>query len=247
MARISKADYETVVVACDHCCEDCVFNRRDLPNIGPYGGEDVICPRCHSEFRMTGDTTNLPYELFIVAAREHFRGKHYMLAVGSLAQAWELFFSTFAGARYLYRPFFLSPRGQRDLDSLNSLQTHLDRALGRFTFYRLRNLVVNTVAQAVAPQTLDEATIAIAQIASMGNKPSPAAISSVCDRDVKQVLEGLGALSIGTLRNEVLHRRAYRPLRAEVERCLEDELRLLYQAQRALGVRSFEELYSGLV
>jgi hypothetical protein len=109
--------------------------------------------------------------------------------------------------------------------------------------------VINTVVRAVAPQILDHAALAIDQIASakMGNNPSPSVISSVADPDTKQVLEGLLALTIGDLRNKVLHRRAYRPLRAEVERCLEDKVRLLYRAQRTLGVRSFEELDAGLV
>jgi hypothetical protein len=151
--------------------------------------------------------------------------------------------------KYLYRPFFLSPRGQRDLDRLNSLQSQLDQALRKFTFNPLRNLLVNTVVQAVAPLTLDEAAIAINQIGSakLGDDPSPAVLSTIADPDTKQVLEGLVALTIGNLRNAVLHRRAYRPLRAEVERCLEDEVSLLYRAQRILGVRSFEELDAGLV
>jgi hypothetical protein len=110
MARISKADYETVVVPCDHCGKECVFNRwEDFTNIGPYAGKDVACPHCSREFRMIGDTINPPYELFIFAAKEYFRGKRYMIAAASMGQAWELFFYTFAGAWYLYRPLsFLS-------------------------------------------------------------------------------------------------------------------------------------------
>ena len=48
MARISKADYETVVVTCDHCGKECVFNRREdfTNNVGPYAGENVICSYC---------------------------------------------------------------------------------------------------------------------------------------------------------------------------------------------------------
>ena len=250
MARISKADYETVAVTCDHCGAECVFNRREnFTNIGPYAGENVACPHCHRDFRMIGDTINPPYELFISAAREYFRGKRYMLATANIGQAWELFFFTFAGGKYLYRPFFLSPMGKRDLDRLNALHCHLDQALRKFTFNPLRNLLVNTVVQAVAPQTLDEAAQAIDKIASanLGADPSPSVISTVADPDIRQVLECLLALSIGNLRNRVLHHRAYRPLRAEVDHCLEDEVLLLYRARTILGVRSFEELRAGLV
>ncbi len=251
MARISKADFEIIVVTCEHCGNECVYNRREdfINNIGPYAGEDVICRHCRREFRIMGDTINPTYELFIFAAREYFRGKRYMLGAASMGQAWELFFSTFAGGHYLYRPFFLSSAGRRDLDRLNSLQSKLDQVLHKYTFYPLRNLVVNSIVQAVAPQTLDEAALAIDRIASaeMGNNPSPSDISPVADLDTNHVLVGLLGLSIGELRNRVLHRRAYRPLRAEVERCLDDEVELLYRAKNVLGVRSFEELDAGLI
>jgi hypothetical protein len=250
MARISKADYETVTVTCDHCGKECVFNRReDFANIGPYAGENVICSYCHREFRMIGDTINAAYELFIVEAREYFRGKRYMLAVATMGQAWELFFSVFARGRYLYRPFFLGPMEQHDLDRLNSLQSELEQALRKFTLNPLRNLLVNTVVKGVAPRTLDEAALTISQIASedLGNDPPKMVTSSVDDPDIKEVLDRMLALSIGNLRNKVVHHRAYRPLRAEVERCLEDEVCLLYRAKGALGIRSFEELDAGLV
>jgi hypothetical protein len=248
MAQISKADYETVAVTCDHCGKEGVFNRREyFMTTGPYAGENVRCTFCGLEFRMMGDIINPAYELFVFAAREYFREKRYMLATAGMSQAWEVFFSTFAAARYLYRPFFLS--AERDIDRLNALQSRLEEVLRKFTFAPLRNLVINTVVQAVAPQNLDEASLAIDKIGptQLGYNPSPVVISSVADVTTRHVLEGLLALSVGDLRNRVLHRRAYRPTRAEVERCLEDEVDLLYRARQILGVRSFDELAAGLL
>jgi hypothetical protein len=249
VARISTADYETVTVACDHCGENAVFNRReDFSHIGPYAGENVVCPNCRREFRMMSDTINPPYELFVFSAREFFRGKRYMQAITSMAQAWELFFSAFAAGHYIYRPFFTTPSAERNLDKLNTLQAQLDGELRRFTFWPLRNLVINTFVQAIGPQTMDEAATAIGLMGSngMGNDPKPIALSSVADPEIRSALEELLALTIGDLRNNVTHHRAYRPLRSEVERCLEDEVKVLYRAQRRLGVRAFGEFSAGI-
>jgi hypothetical protein len=154
VARISSADYETVTVACDYCSEELILNRReDFAHIGPYAGENVQCPNCGREFRMISDTINPPYELFVFSARELFRGKRYMQAVTTMAQAWELFFSASAGAHYLYRPFFMVLSGERDLDKLNTLQARMDHELRHFTFWPLRNLVINTFVQAVNPRS----------------------------------------------------------------------------------------------
>lgn len=165
-----------------------------------------------------------------------------------MAQAWELFFAAFARARYIYRPFFITPGAERDLDKLNSLLALMLSELCRFTFRPLRNLTINTVAQAINPQTLDEATIAIGLISPkrMGSDPKPAVLTSVADPEIQRILEGLLALTIGELRNNVTHHRGYRPVRAEVECCLEDEVNLLYRAQLRLGVREFGEFSAGI-
>jgi hypothetical protein len=61
------------------------------------------------------------------------------------------------------------------------------------------------------------------------------------------VLEGIRALSVSGLRNDVLHHRAYRPLRAQAEQCLREEAALLYRAKRTLAVGSFEEFQAGIL
>jgi hypothetical protein len=142
MARISKADYETVEVTCEHCGAPCIFNRReDFTHLGPYMGESVTCPSCRCAFWMVGDTINLPHELFVFAAKEHFARKRYMLAIATMAQSWELFFSMFADARFLWRPFFPSVKGTNELAKINTLQARLRAELRKSTFHHLRNLL----------------------------------------------------------------------------------------------------------
>jgi hypothetical protein len=248
MAWISKADYETVEVTCEHCGSACIFNRReDFPHVGPYAGESVSCPNCRREFHILGDTINPPYDLFIFAAKEHFGGKRYMLAVAAMAQGWELFFGMFAKARFLYRPFFSSSKGVIELDKLNAIEGQLARALRKFTFYPMRNPLINVVVDDIAPRTLDEAADVIGRIGcGMGNDPSEDDLRSVADPETREILQALFAVGVCRLRNDAFHHRASRPSRSEVQRCLEDEVLLLYRAKCALGVRSFDEMAAGM-
>ena len=248
MAWISSADYETVCVKCEHCGVECVFNRReDFDDVGPYAGENVVCPSCARVFRMVGDNVNPPDEQFVFAAKEHYLHKRYMLAVASMSQAWELCFAIFVAAHYLYRPFFDGQSEERDIDKLNALQAQLADVLRHHTFRPLRNVVINTVAQGINPKTLNESAEAISRIPRLSNDPSDALIASVRDQKTREVLGQMLALTVGELRNKVLHHRAYRPLRAEAERCLESELDVLYRAKKVLRIGTFEEFGAGVM
>ena len=252
MGHISKAEYETVSVTCDHCQNECVFNRReDFDHPGPYGGEKVNCPYCQREFWMNGDRLQEPYDAFVVSAREHFNGKHYMQTITNLGQAWEVFFAASIRSRYLYAPFFAVPEKYRNpdgLDRLNSLAASLDGKLGFTDFRKLRVVLVKSVLGNVAPATLDDADAAIAKITmEKTNRKADQSmlVSYPGDPHIEQVLKGMMDLRVGDLRNAVLHRRAYRPLRVEAEDCLK-EVALLYQAKYRLNVGTFEEWDAGM-
>jgi hypothetical protein len=86
-----------------------------------------------------GDIINPAYELFIFAADEHFKAKRQMLYVGTLTQAWEVFFSTFAYSNYLTRPFFAHGHTVLDCERFNRLSSQLNNAIRKFAFDSLRN------------------------------------------------------------------------------------------------------------
>jgi hypothetical protein len=133
---------------------------------------------------MTGDTVNAVYELFMFAAREHFASKRYMLSVATMAQAWEVFFATFAAARFVFAPFFASPDDDRDTKALNGRLGQLDHATKHFAFARWRNLLLNSVAHGINPGTMEESERAIQQIVpgGLGKEPPAAVIAAVCAR-----------------------------------------------------------------
>lgn len=244
VGNIRDPDYETITAECGHCGSLCVFNRLDdIGEPGPYAGRDVTCPEYGGRFWIFGDIINPAYELLIGSARERFATKRYMQCVALLAQAWEIFFSAYAYSNYLYRPYSASLTADRGPEPFNTLSSQLFGATRRHTFHPLRNVLVNTVVRGVHLQALQESEAAIRRIASenFGRNPKEADVEAFPDADTRDLLGRLRGLTVGELRNDVVHQHARRPRRAEVERCLEQEVGLLYQAKHRLPVYTFEE------
>lgn len=244
VGNIQNPDYETVSAECEHCGALCVFNRIDDIGdpAGPYDGREVICYECGEPFWIHGDIINPAYYLLISSAEERFGTKRYMQCVALLAQAWEIFFSTFLYSNYLYRPYFASLELDPGSEHLLRLSSQLYRATRKFTFYPLRNTLANTVIRQVHPRTLKESEAAIPRIEeeNFGGDPKPSAIEKVPKVEIRNLLEQLQELKIGELRNEVVHQHARRPRREEVEGCLYGEIGLLYRVRDTLPVYTFE-------
>jgi hypothetical protein len=243
MANIREPNYETVTATCDVCGADCVLSRiDDLREIMPIAGRHVVCPACGQDFWIKGDRLNTAYQFLLDDATEHFQAKRYMPAIASLGQAWEVFFATCALSTYVYRPFFKSERSYRSASELNALTQTLHGAITRFTWFPLRNLVINIAVRNVRPASVEEAEKEIARISAegFGNDVSVETIAAASERQ-REVAESLLTLTVGGLRNRVVHMRAYRPRRHEVEPCLEAELSVLYRVKHRLGIGDFLE------
>jgi hypothetical protein len=250
MAHIAKADYETITVDCDHCHDTNLFSRiSDIGEVGPYSGRYVNCLACREPFWITMDTASPAYEQFIHDADQHFGNKRYMLAVASLTQAWEIFLSTFADSTLLFRPFFAQDPVERDVSVLNRVQLQLHHAVRRFSFYDLRNLLFNIVSSGLAPSGLDQTEALIPRIEEerWDQEPRADALNAVAGHELRDLLIALRNVTVGTLRNRVVHQHAYRPTRQEVNVCLEQEVVLLYKLEQALNVGVFEEFAAGVV
>jgi hypothetical protein len=243
MGLIENWDYETITARCDECGSLCVLNRvEDIDEPGPYSGRDVTCPECGEQFWIYGDSINPDYEKLIASAGEHMRAKRYMLCVSNLAQAWEVFFKEFAYSNYLYRPFHATERYGGKRDQYNRLSDQLQSAIGKLTFDRLRNVLVNTVIKDVHPDTLEKAEKAIPKIKTekFHNTPKRDRVAAFPDAEVREVLQRLQALQTNVLRKRVVHQQAYRPNKAEIELCI-DEIGALYAAKRRLHVYTFDQ------
>ena len=218
MVEIIEPNYETATARCEHCGAICTFSRvDDLKTVGPVSGERVTCESCGQQFWINADVINTPYEFLIDDAREHFRIKRYMPAIASLAQAWEILFAHFAWGRYVYAPFFATDRHGRDVKHLNDLSSRLTTVTETFTFAPMRNLLIHTVARDLRPRTIPHAFTAIDRIKTEGfrNDPPATLYAQETDAATREVLEQTSQLTVGRLRNNVIHKHAYRPRRAE--------------------------------
>lgn len=247
MGNIQDPDYETVSAECAHCGALCVFNRiDDIGEPGPYAGRYVECFECREQFWISGDIINPAYQLLVFTARERFATKRYMQCVAILAQAWELFFSLFAYSNYLYRPYVESSELDDRDELFERLSSQLYDATRQFTFYPLRNVLINAILKRVHPPMLQESEAAISGIVDENFRvyPKKADIERFPDEKRRNLLKQLQELKIARLRNEVVHQHAYRPRRGDVEECLTEEIEILYRAKSLLSVNTLDEWWT---
>ena len=250
MAHIEDADYETLSVTCDHCHVKLLLNRHDdLGEFEAISGRTFTCPACARDFWITGDTVNTAYEMFIFAADEHWASKHHMLAVMSLAQAWEIFLAAFAYSNFAYRPFWLERRHAAALDELNRCLEKLAHAIRNFNLRNLLNLTAHTIVRQLHPRTLAEAEPMIERIErdSLHRDPSAADIATIGDAEVREAVIRLRSLQVAELRNRVGHKQAYRPTAKEVAPCRNEEILFLHHVEELFGVGEFDEFGAGVV
>ncbi|HEX9985962.1 MAG TPA: hypothetical protein VGF69_22060 [Thermoanaerobaculia bacterium] len=250
MARIGDADYETISVTCDFCHANLRLNRRDdLRELSAISGRNLTCSSCHREFWITGDIVNTPYEMFIFAADAHFESKHHMLAVMSLAQAWELFLATFAYSNFVYRPSWLQQRHAAAREELTRCEQKLEHATRNFNIRNLVNLTTHTIVRQMHPRTLAEAEPMIEQIEQqrLHRDPSNEDIATITDDEIHAAVQRLRNLQIVDLRNKVGHKQAYRPTAKEVMACIEEEIVFLHHIRDLFGVGDFDDFAADAV
>lgn len=250
MVHIIKADYETVTAECPSCQTTSVYSRvSDIGDVGPYAGRDISCLSCGHDFWISMDRVGPLYQMFIHAAEEHFEQKHYMLTVASLGQAWEVFFLTYARSIFLYRPFFAATSREESIEEFNAVAATLDTAINKFTFSPLRNLLIWTTIKHIRPTTLAESTETIALIVPdrLFERPKPELINSLSDRELSTSLQQLCRLTIAELRNDVVHKYAFRPSRFKTERCLKEEIEFMYSIKHLFRVGTYEEHAAGVI
>ena len=227
-AECMRPSYENFVAECPWCRRESIFNRAsDLKTFELIAGRDVSClnAACGKLFRILGDSVNSPHEMLIFDCYELLDRKHYMNAVLSLAQAYETFFSLFFRVELLYKPFGADP----DLDRLNKLEEALQKKIKDHAFHSMRSLFLQHLVSRPAAGSLTDAAAVIAGLPDdQPGDPKDVAIDSVGDLKLIPLLKSLKATRINTLRNQVVHKRAYRPKREEVESALQEARSILF-------------------
>ncbi len=248
-----KPTYENFTATCPWCDQENIFNRAsDLKDSAPSDHRDVNClnPACSKPFYLMGDLINPAYEMMIWDCYELRERKHYSYCILNLAQAFEVFFSQYLLIRLLYKSF--GSDQDKDINKLNELINLLYKKTARLSFSNMRNLFFSCVLNPVEPTSLADAERTIQQFPD--DPPWPPCPSDAdirianisADTRIRDLLLRLKYCGAPTLRNQVVHQRAYRPTLREVDDALKETREILFVLPMALGVVSDDiNSYSG--
>jgi hypothetical protein len=138
-----------------------------------------------------------------------------MACILNLAQAYEVFFSLYLRVNLLFKPFGSDSEG--DIERFKAIEERLFNETGKYTFANMRALFLHYVVNSSSlPRNLTDAETVLAAFPTP-QIPSDAAIKALTDKNLITFLEAVKKSKIGELRNLVVHKRAYRPSRAEVD------------------------------
>ena len=243
IAEKRRTSYENFVAECPSCGHECIFNRAsDLCTFEPIAGLNVSCQseKCHKPFRLVSDSVNERHEMLIHDCYELLERKQYMNCILNLALAYETFFSLFLRVELLYKPFAVDP-GQ--LDRLNLLSKKLENKIKRYTFHPMRALFLWQITKQRSAATFDEAEEIIKAFPGDSKSPEDSEIEALSDAKLIPLLKALRDTTIHELRNNVVHKQAYRPTREEVKDSLKETRSILFPLTNRLRLHDDPNLY----
>jgi len=239
-----ETSYENVVALCPKCTRRNVYNRAsDIGHLRVIDNQGVVCQDddCGAHFDIYGDFINAPYEILLLDSCTFLKEKRCMQAVLSATTAYELFFIHFLRVQLLYRP--LRRHNDSDSDSdvdewFNAIASSLHNETKFLTFYSMRNLFLRV---AVDQELLETLAMAKEYIEFICNKDNIKAIKSLSMKDKIQaeiqclsdeprrsLLLRVCDTNIADLRNDVVHKTAYRPSLNETKAAVKDVFQTLF-------------------
>jgi hypothetical protein len=238
-AQETQTTYENFTARCPWCGFKNIFNRAsDLQDLEPIAHKQVTClnPDCGQQFAISGDLINPAFEMLIHDCYELLSTKRYAYCILNSAQAFEVFFSLYLRVQLLYRPFALD--SARDIEQLNYLAQLLYEKVKRHGFARMRDLFFDQVLQQQQPSSLLEAEARINALPENPGEPPDVSLQSVTDQKLSAVLLRLKRCKVNELRNQVAHKRAYRPRLDEVDQALQETREILLPLASMLLMQS---------
>jgi len=232
--NIRISSYENVIADCPCCDHVCIFNRAsDLHTFEPIGGRNVRCTdyNCRKPFRIISDSVNERHEMLVY---ECYELKQYMYCILNLATAYEMFFGLFLRANLLYKPFAQDPNPD-NLNQMNCLSVKLNSKIKKYTFSPMRQLFLSEVTNKTP---ITDLLIAEERILSLSPQETPVSrIEALDDKDLVQLLRALKNTEVYRVRNNVVHKQAYRPTKEEAAKYFEEAKFILFQLTRRLDIR----------
>jgi hypothetical protein len=179
------------------------------------------------------------HEMLIFDCYQLIAEKKYCYCILNLAQAYEVFFSLYLRVQLIYRPFARKRRESpesSDLDRLNKLMLKLYTTVEKFGFENLRNVFLGQVIASPDIATFDEASRAIENLPNLRKAPCDHLLDQYQDKVIANLLKRLKDTKINQLRNEVVHKRGFRPTLEEVESALDETRAIIFPLGSRLGI-----------
>ena len=211
------ADYEVVRVVCPWCSHPNSLSRiSDLHDLSPISYREVRCGQadCGSAFSINGDTVGPAYQMFLYGSYDFIRSKRYSFAVLSAVQSLEVFFDHAVRELWLLKVFDQA-RSPGDLEELNEALELLFIKTTKFAYQDMRNLFFQA-AVSPRPGTVREGRMLVEAIPERPPTPGDGVLEGALG-GLAALLIRLKACTLHELRNQVVHKRAYRPTREQAE------------------------------
>lgn len=238
LAEETRVSYENFAATCPFCHIESIFNRAsDLKTFSLIDSRDVVCLNqdCGKTFRITGDIVNAVHEMLIYDCYELIDRKHYMSCILNLAQAYEVFFGLYFRVELLYKPFGSDKK--QDIDQFNQAANLLYRKIQKYTFAPMRSLFLRHLIEGQELRSLSESEELINKLPKTPQDIREKDIDSIRKPELVPLLRGLKTTQINILRNDVVHKAAYRPMREEVESSLAEARSLLFPLTYILDLK----------
>jgi hypothetical protein len=167
--------------------------------------------------------------------------KRYMNAVLTTCTAYEAMFALFLRVELVYRQFFASE--DLDLNHFNRLLVLLDRRIKEFTFSSMRAIFLDRLAHHEEPESPIEAETAISELRNKSTLPSDEAIERIPCEPAIPILKLLKNSAVGRMRNQVVHKHAYRPTQDEASATHEEARSIIHPLTFYLDLHDEMNLY----
>ena len=237
LSEIKSSGYVNVVVDCPLCHHEITFNRvSDLDTFKPISGANVFCPECKGEFWINGDSVNERHEAIVFDCHDLLRTKRYMNCILNVCQAYEMFFSLYLRVNLLYLPFGSNFREDSNaLRKLNELSDQLSNRTEKFGFVKMRKIFLRLAIEPKRPSDLDESRRYINEISDY-TLPKDAELKMWPDKRIAIFLIRVKETQINKLRNDVVHKKGYRPKNSEAEHALNEARAVLFPLTSLLNL-----------
>lgn len=226
--------YENIIAVCPHCHRPSVLNRAtDLKDFSPVAFKEVKClsTNCAKHFNINGDRINPPHAFLLFECRRLINEKRLMHCIVNIATSFESFFSHYLRVEIVYRPSV-----NQSIERINEVASNLYITIKGFTYLSMRNIFIRMVVGDHKINDLTDSERLIPTLPDLKTNPPDSLLKTYSNRQISDLLMQLKKSEIGEVRNQVVHKRAFRPDLQLAERLLAEARKIIFGLQYILDV-----------